>query len=198
VRHLVGLDIGWSRRRRSNGIAVLRDDDLVVERLSVDDRNEALRTLENVDVVAIDAPLLPSNADEALPRECERIFSRGDFQRRCKPGMSHVRGTGQTLRAHGGSAAQLARTGAGTIVEAFPNAFLGVVLPEEVFANVSMGRGKKFDWLYDRWIEHRLFAVATAAARLPELVAYRCEAEKDHDYSCSAHLPPHCGFRRSG
>jgi hypothetical protein len=68
------------------------------------------------------------------------------------------------------------------IVEAFPNAFLGVVVPEEDFLNTTkIKRGGKFDWLYDRWIEHRLFATIAAAANLPGDVAKRCEAERDHD-----------------
>jgi hypothetical protein len=67
------------------------------------------------------------------------VFSRGVFQKRCKPGMSHVRGTGQLLREHGLRAAEqlLAARPFRTsmyplqrvwpdapIVEAFPNAFL--------------------------------------------------------------------------
>jgi 3-octaprenyl-4-hydroxybenzoate carboxy-lyase len=40
----------------------------------------------------------------------------------------------------------------GPIVEAFPNAFLGVCLDDDVFgAMPSLRRGKKFDWLYEQW-----------------------------------------------
>jgi hypothetical protein len=144
--HLVGVDIGFSEHRRSNGIAVLRDGKLIrAERLSVAERDAALRELEGVDVVAIDAPLLPCGTAETLPRHCERVFSRGLFQKRCKPGMSHIRGTGQSLREHGRRAAEqllapdsfrpsehpLERVWLDVaIVEAFPNAFLGVVVPD--------------------------------------------------------------------
>jgi predicted nuclease with RNAse H fold len=196
--HLVGVDIGFSERRRSNGIAVVRDGTLVrAERLSVRERDEALRSLRNVDVVAIDAPLLPPGTVDTLPRQCEQVFSRGAFQKRCKPGMSHVRGTGRLLREHGRRAAEqllLARSFRPStepqqrvwpdapIVEAFPNAFLGVVLPDDDYANPpQMKRGGKFDWLYDCWIERDLFPRIAAAAQLSHEIARRCEIEKDHD-----------------
>jgi predicted nuclease with RNAse H fold len=196
--HLVGIDIGFSQRRRSNGIAVLRDGKLVrAERLSVAERDEALRSLRNVDVAAIDAPLLPLGTADTLHRHCEHVFSRGLFQKRCKPGMSHIRGTGQLLREHGRRAAeqliaaqcfnpskrplQRVRPGA-AIVEAFPNAFLGVVVPDDDYVTATkIKRGGKFDWLYDRWIDRDLFPLVVAAARLPVDIATRCETEKDHD-----------------
>src|SRR5947209_10617190 len=138
--HLVGVDIGFSEQRRSNGIAVLRDGRLIrAERLSVSERDAALRELRDVDAIAIDAPLLPPGTADTLPRHCERVFSVGLFQKRCKPGMSHIRGTGQRLREHGRRAAEqllVARSFRPStqplqrvwpdapIVEAFPNAFL--------------------------------------------------------------------------
>jgi predicted nuclease with RNAse H fold len=196
--HLVGVDIGFSERRRSNGIAVFRDGKLIrAERLSVNERDAALRELRDVDMVAIDAPLLPPGAAETLPRYCERFFSLGPFQKRCKPGMSHIRGTGQRLREHGHRAAEqllIARSFAPSveprqrvwpdapIVEAFPNAFLGVAVPDDDYATTTKPkRGGKFDWLYARWIERGLFRRAVAAAQLPEEIAARCEAETDHD-----------------
>jgi predicted nuclease with RNAse H fold len=196
--HLVGVDIGFSLRRRSNGIAIVRDGELIrAERLSVEERDTALRSLTNVDVVAIDAPLLPPGGLPTMQRECERTFSRGAFQKRCKPGMSHIRGTGQLLREHGRRAAEhlaganALRPSAGlfprvwrdtAIVEAFPNAFLGVAVPDEDFVTPrSMKRGGKFDWLYDRWVARNLFAPVVDAAGLPEVVASRCVDERDHD-----------------
>ncbi|WP_409564085.1 hypothetical protein [Rhizobium sp. RHZ02] len=40
-----------------------------------------------------------------------------------------------------------------SIVEAFPNAFLGVLLPEARFAMPAAGKRKKFDWLYDHAVD---------------------------------------------
>ncbi|HEX9982181.1 MAG TPA: DUF429 domain-containing protein [Thermoanaerobaculia bacterium] len=196
--HLVGVDIGFSERRRSNGIAVLRDGKLIrAERLSVSERDGALRALRDVDVVAIDAPLLPPGTANTLPRYCERVFSLGLFQKRCKPGMSHIRGTGQRLREHGRQAAEqllVARSFRHSlqplqrvwpdapIVEAFPNAFLGVAVPDEDYVTATkLKRGGKFDWLYERWIARGLFRSAVRAAQLPEEIAARCETEADHD-----------------
>lgn len=196
--HLVGVDIGFSERRRSNGIAVVRDGRLIrAERLSVSERDAALRSLRDIDAVAIDAPLLPAGTAGTLPRHCERVFSRGLFQKRCKPGMSHVRGTGQLLREHGRRAAEqlhavrsfhssiypLERIWPDApIVEAFPNAFLGVAVPDDDYLTATkIKRGGKFDWLYDRWIERELFPRVIAASHLPDEIATRCEGEKNHD-----------------
>jgi hypothetical protein len=196
--HLVGIDIGFSEHRRSTGIAVVRDGRLIrAERLSVRERDAALRSLSDVDAIAIDAPLLPPGTADTFPRHCERVFSRSVFQKRCKPGMSHIRGTGQLLREHGRRAAEqllaaqpfrpsthpLQRVWQDApIVEAFPNAFLGVVLPDDAYITATkIKRGGKFDWLYDRWIDRGLFRRVVAAAHLPNEIAIRCETEKDHD-----------------
>jgi hypothetical protein len=40
------------------------------------------------------------------------------------------------------------------IIEAFPNAFLGVSLSAEVF-DVAPARGRKFDWLYEHWLRQK-------------------------------------------
>jgi predicted nuclease with RNAse H fold len=196
--NLVGIDIGFSKRRRSNGVVVVHHGKLIrAERVGVDERNAALRSLADVDVVAIDAPLLPPGTAESLPRDCERIFSRGLFQKRCKPGMSHIRGTGQLLREHGRRAAE-ELLGAGTfrvsehprkriwhgaaVVEAFPNAFLGVLVPDEDYGRErKFRRGGKFDWLYDRWIERGFFSEVVATAGLSDEIASRCKIERDHD-----------------
>ena len=45
----------------------------------------------------------------------------------------------------------------GAVVEAFPNAFLGVCLDNEVFTNMPvLSRGEKFDWLYYQWRERHV------------------------------------------
>lgn len=182
----------------ANGIVVVRDGKLTrAERLSASERDAALRTLANIDAVAIDAPVLPPGTADTLPRYCERAFSRGLFQKRCKPGMSHVRGTGQLLRKHGRRAAEQLLAGRSfrpsthplqriwpdaPIVEAFPNAFLGVVVPDDDYVTApKIKRGGKFDWLYERWIVRGMFPGAVAAVQLPGEIATRCETDKDHD-----------------
>jgi hypothetical protein len=42
----------------------------------------------------------------------------------------------------------------GPIAEAFPNAFLGVLMPEvELLAAPKLKRGRRFDWLYKRIVK---------------------------------------------
>ena len=168
---LVGIDIGLSFIKATSGVCRTTDDGsgFLVDHAYADraSRLAALRVLEcdrPFDLVAIDGPLLPRLGGSAGRRTCERVFVRGLFQRRCKPGESHVRGTGQALaRAAGETAHHVAELTAGprpdascpwvvaerAIVEAFPNAFLGVLLPDEAFETLPPGRGKKFDALFE-------------------------------------------------
>jgi predicted RNase H-like nuclease len=194
--HLIGLDVGFSAKRRTNALAELRSGEIRVVKLSVDERDAELGRLRDVDVIAIDAPLLPSGCAAETPRLVERLFSRGLFQRRCKPGASHVRGTGHLLRAHGARVATavmeaarwestppfptiVSRCG---VVEAFPNAFLGVAMPDHVFtAQPKLVRGKKFDWLYDQWIALDLFSGAVMRCGLPLELTIMLHAERDHE-----------------
>ena len=191
---IAGLDVGFSRDRPSTGICILRDAGLILHRSPGGET--AIRSLlaeAPYEVIAIDGPLLPKSAPVHAVRAVEAVFSMSAFQRRCKPGMSHVAGTGRMLREEAGRAAD-ALAGADAapgahdpipqvrpgqmIVEAFPNCFLGVCVPEADYANQPrLRRGKKFDWLYDRWCERRLFrALAPDAA----FAAY-CEATTDHE-----------------
>jgi len=40
----------------------------------------------------------------------------------------------------------------GTVVEAFPNAFLGVCLDDDIYTKMpKLRRGQKFAWLYKQW-----------------------------------------------
>lgn len=120
----------------------------------------ALSRVREVDVIAIDAPLVPASCSAITPRCAEQLLSRGIFQKRCKPGASHILGTGHLLREHGRRAAHAIAgaasgdtmppfptifPGAG-IVEAFPNAFLGVALADRIYADSPrLARGSKFD-----------------------------------------------------
>jgi hypothetical protein len=132
-------------------------------------------------VLAIDAPVLPAGMLHYDVRSCEKAFVWGAFQRRCKPGESHVPGTGRALRRAGADTAHSLEGmvctedtqrpfprifGERNIVEAFPNAFLGVMIREAVFTR-SPGRGDKFDWLYEEWLGHH------GADALRELVAWQ-------------------------
>lgn len=194
--HLIGLDIGFSQSRRTNALAELRGGELRVVKLSVTERDTELRKLRYIDVIAIDAPIVPSECSTDSPRLVEQLFSRGVFQKRCKPGASHVPGTGHLLREHGTRVAAAVAIAsrwdtalsfptvlpACGIVEAFPNAFLGVALPDEVYTSVpKLKRGRKFDWLYDQWIARDLFSRAVMRCGLPLDVTTMLHTERDHE-----------------
>jgi hypothetical protein len=170
--NLIGLDVGFSARRRSTGVARLNLAVVSVDcaTASVESRAEFFGT-DEVDVAAIDAPILGRESYDK--RVCERLFTLGCFQRRCKPGLSHVSGTGRDFRQAGQkSARQLSEITSGrelvarfprvwkacNLVEAFPNAFMGVLFPSDCFDRLpKLRRGKKFDWLYDKCCERRTF-----------------------------------------
>src|SRR4030095_8247407 len=113
-----------------------------------------------------------------------KVFVWGEFQKRCKPGESQVRGTGQALRragvetAHSFAAAvssdEFARPfprvfDGRNIVEAFPNSFLGVSLESAAF-DKHPARGEKFDWLYSQWLREGV------SERLRSILAWEREA----------------------
>ncbi len=174
---IIGLDVGFSATRRTTGVARLVNGQLSLGLASSlwESRAEILGCRGETEVAAIDAPILSELHWEA--RSCERLFTFGAFQRRCKPGLSHVRGTGRQLRKAGfdtgnqiasicsdsNGKIQFPRVWAGTnIVEAFPNAFLGVVVPVTRYEMMPhLRRGKKFDWLYDQWLEIDAFGEFT-------------------------------------
>lgn len=164
---LLGIDVGFSKTRATTGIAWSAGGDFGAGRTHSDwDRRKVHIPADTMfSVIAIDGPLLPLGTDEDRNRVCEHLFIRGAFQKRCKPGLSN-HGYGRALRRAAADTAEqvlhLAERNekharavrAGThIVEAFPNAFLGVLLPEARFALPSAGKRKKFDWLYDHAID---------------------------------------------
>lgn len=180
--NVAGIDVGLTLVDRTSGICRTGDDGEVVTHTYIDrlSRVQELGRTILFDVLAIDAPILRKHELHYRPRACEKVFIWGAFQRRCKCGESQVPGTGQALRRAGVdtahafaadvSVSQCVRPfprvfGEHNIVEAFPNAFIGVTLSEQTFGSTPE-RGAKFDWLYDRWCE------ADVPGRLRELVAW--------------------------
>jgi hypothetical protein len=195
---IIGLDVGFSATRRSSGVARLASDGaLLLSHTTAQWENRREVTgMESAGVAAIDAPYTTAGPAEA--RGCERVFARGAFQRRCKPGFSHVRGTGRKLRAAGWASAQqlkpivpekrlaaeFPRVEDCNVVEAFPNAYLGVCLPAEAYTDMSgLRRGQKFDWLYDSWLKRGLFGplVREIGWRPLEGLERACASNEHHD-----------------
>jgi predicted RNase H-like nuclease len=196
--NIIGLDVGFSQDRPTSGVAHLDSTSLRLGHATSEwsSRERVLGPINTVEVAAVDAPIVPDVAHGQ--RDVERLLSSGIFQRRCKPGASHVRGTGQGLRQAGReTASQLAsvtperplpkefpRAWKGTnIVEAFPNAFLGVCLDESLYAEMpKLKRGEKFDWLFDAWCRGGLFPQIAALFGLETAgVVDACHRTDHHD-----------------
>jgi hypothetical protein len=166
---LLGIDVGYSQSRPTTGIAWSNGSDCAAVKTHTDwdRRRRHIPASTTFALIAIDGPLTPPDAPDDLDRLCERLFTRGAFQKRCKPGLSQY-GHGRTLRkAAAETAAQVSHLSAATIhksvipdtaiIEAFPNAFLGVLLEDERFAMSKAPKRKKFDWLYDHAVEAGVF-----------------------------------------
>lgn len=169
---LLGVDVGFSKAVKTTGLAWLVNSTIetAVVGSSWDDRRRALPKDIQFTIAALDAPIVPEHSYDAA-RGCERLFYRGAFWNRCRPGLSH-HGRGLQLKDAGRQAANdfalVLTTGALTygpcvipntpIIEAFPNTFLGVLLPEIAFADWDKKRRqKKSDWLYEQVSEAGIF-----------------------------------------
>ena len=179
-------------------MACLEGDHLTLERVgtSRESRKAKIPDGFQASVIAIDGPLLPLDADPNVRRHVESVFIRAPFHNRCRPGLSH-HGVGLELRqASGDACAQFGRliaasalaNGAsvcreGPIVEAFPNAFLGVLMPEdEMLSAPKFKRGRRFDWLYERIVTTgRLESLLSRNLDLPDVVWASLRSEANHE-----------------
>jgi hypothetical protein len=180
------------------GIACLESDHLTLERAGTawESREAKIPKGFQPSVIAIDGPLVPLGADLQVRRYVESVFIRAPFHNRCKPGLSH-RGFGLELRqASGDACTQFGRILAasalatpaivcreGPIVEAFPNAFLGVLMPEfELLAAPKFERGRRFDWLYERMVTSgRLKSLLSESIDLPGVAWASLQSETNHE-----------------
>lgn len=195
--NFIGLDVGFSARKRSSGVARLNSGVVSVGCATASLESRAvLFGVDEVDLAAIDAPIL--RRDSYDKRACERLFTLGCFQRRCKPGLSHVAGTGRDFREAGQKSArqlsEIASTrellvefprvwGARNLVEAFPNAFMGVLLPGGCFDRMpKLRRGKKFEWLYDECLKRKKFnSVIDVIGGATPSVLHHIKTNQNHD-----------------
>jgi predicted nuclease with RNAse H fold len=162
---LLGIDVGFSERRKTTGIASYtfgQQARLHCVGSSPRDRAEVLLDRPLYDAIAIDGPIVPTaTKPEQLIRRCERLLSKGAFGKRCKPGFSHF-GTGLRLRKAATTIASemqdYRRHNGVRVVEAFPNAFLGVMLDDKTYAAFErIPRGKKSDILFVQASRDRTF-----------------------------------------
>jgi hypothetical protein len=170
---LLGIDVGYSKDRASTGIARCGPCGFAsgIAKADWESRSRAIGTGAKFHVAAIDGPLVALEPRSEHKRECEYRFIRKPFHQRCKPGLSHSGQGLQLRRAASDTLAQIVAcrvlngavfqgphisTGA-AVVEAFPNGFLGVLLPEDAYAGAPrFKRGKRFDWLYEQAVKRNL------------------------------------------
>lgn len=170
---IIGLDIGLTYIDDTSGVATLNGG-LVLGHTFADRRSRysLMQQPAQIDLLAIDGPVLAGPTVNYAVRACEKIMIWHPFHDRCKPGDSSVPGTGQALRRSGCDTAEQFESIVLTnvalvfprlikdkaIVEAFPNGFLGVMLPDTCFtAMPKLERGEKFDWLYEKFIASAAF-----------------------------------------
>lgn len=170
---IAGIDAGLTLKERTSGVCRTGAGGFVLDHTYIDklSRVSLLGPAKRFDCLGIDAPVLPKNDLHYEPRPVESLFMRGDFQKRCKPGASHIAGTGQSLRRSGcDTAVQFAAETVArgkvkyprvqadqNIVEAFPNAFLGVMLAQRVIDNAVTNRGNKTDIFFSLCNTHGAF-----------------------------------------
>jgi predicted RNase H-like nuclease len=174
--HVLGIDVGYSDSRKTTSFCVLSWDNQVVdwqlENTGTDD-NSRIQALQNllpgnprgVLAVAIDGPLRPKLIVDVLTfRATESLLSRGQFQKRGKPGPTNG-GSGRQLHQQATKLACLAMQQIHilssvhipaiheyAIVEAFPNLFLGVLCDETNYPR-PVRRRKWTDCLYPELTE---------------------------------------------
>jgi hypothetical protein len=200
---LIGFDIGFSETRRTSGAARLKGSFLSHSRATSEWRSrEKVLGSGMAEVIAIDGPILK---DVDYPKRlCETVFSSGSFSHRCKPGFSHVPGTGRRFRAAGKEAAE--RLGNLTrgqtiacafprvlegknLIEAFPNAFLGVLVSDSCYKEMPrLKRGKKFDWLYGQCCKSHVFRAVIDHVGLGGISSVLAEIEANSDHEERAAL----------
>ncbi len=157
---LLAVDVGFSKTDKSSGMAWRVGGTIGAYRTGSGwtARQAALPPGVLFDLAAFDAPLV--QAGPGIPRRgCEAVYYLRLFAKRCRPGISHF-GHGLTSREAGalpaeqfllvigtGDSPAFAAVVGAAMVEAFPSAFMGVLLPDEVLASPPTKRGGKSDRL---------------------------------------------------
>lgn len=159
----LGIDVGFSERVRSTGVCVIdahASEPVRALHVRKSDVFEAIDKLVGPRqplAISIDGPLCPGTAEKFEVvnryRQCERRLSGGIFQKRCKPGPTNSpRGFAlhqQATKIANHLRVKYPKT---LIAEAFPNAFLGVMLPDSSFVS-PIRRGTKSDVFWEHCLK---------------------------------------------
>ena len=167
VQYALGIDVGYSKRRRSTGLCLLEVAPSSIRWQCVNtgtDEDQRLKDLRNLVPrgthllgVGIDGPLTPGLRVVPHYRSSDALLTRGVFAKRGKPGATSAP-SGQQLHRHATFLAELVlrlqgeghfTLAPGThpnpvhpsrILEVFPNAFLSVLLADVDFCNRPLHR----------------------------------------------------------
>jgi hypothetical protein len=172
---VAGIDVGTVLHRPTSGVCRSGGNGFSLTHTFIDrlSRKQALEPFDRFDVIAVDGPVLPIDVLDYRIRPVEKLYLWGAFHRRCKAGET-THGIGAAVRRGGcDTAVQFADTAQQAdcdiaiprvqrernVVEAFPNCFMGVMLPDDCFRNPipRLSRGEKFGWLLERWRANRIF-----------------------------------------
>lgn len=200
--NLLGVDVGFASSSLTTGLAWRIGSKVGATKTGTSwkSRSADLPSGETFSNIALDAPVLPAH-DGTPYRGCESVFYGGAFWNRCRPALSH-HGRGLKLRMAGTeSAVQFTLVLSGTklvvpelearpnssLVEAFPNAFLGVLLPAETYDRCDRPPNEhKSDWMYRKAAEQGILASLLAElgwseARTKEQFLDQAGPDGDHD-----------------
>jgi len=174
-----GIDVGWTAKKPTTGLSLIEwDQHRIIHTsclVSVDeiDRRSKIKQIvmeRKLLAVGIDGPLAPGLMIINQYRTAEKLLSRGKFQLRGKPGPTNG-GSGPRLHQEATALANLTLSVCEvspalypyaihrkTVVEAFPNAFLGVLQAEKWFPSILEARRRWTDLLFPRTKQtiHRL------------------------------------------
>ena len=167
VQYALGIDVGYSKNRRSTGLCLLEVTPTSIRWRCVNTgtaENQRLTDLRDLMPrgvrllgVGIDGPLTPGLRVVPHYRSSDALLTRGVFAKRGKPGATSAP-SGQQLHLHATLLAELVLRlqdegrfilAPGThpnpvhpsrILEVFPNAFLSVLLPDAAFCNLTLNR----------------------------------------------------------
>ncbi len=160
TQYALGIDVGYSRTRRSTGLCLLKITPTTIDWGCLNTGTDAALRLKDLRRlvprgthllgVGIDGPLTPGLGIVPHYRSSDALLTRGVFSRRGKPGATSAP-SGQQLHCHATLLAELVlklqKEGHFTlapathpdpvdpsrILEVFPNAFLSVLLPDSAF-----------------------------------------------------------------
>jgi hypothetical protein len=185
MERVLGIDVGFSERKRTTGLCLLTVEgsyvrDIQLRRVKTDCDSRSRELLEliprgtHLAMLAVDGPLIPGLSYDAniRYRQAERLLSQGELLRKhCKPGQSSSP-TGRSLHKHATALACLVlklqdkgcllvvpaahneRLCEYAVVEAFPNAFLAVLLPEKWFERAGkVSRTNRSDRYWEATLE---------------------------------------------